>query len=112
MKSINLALLAIGCNALAQVSMKYAGQATLGKKNIFDLLSPWLFSSVFFYGISFLLTIRVFSLNPISVAAPIMAGGGFFLVAILGHFIFGETLSLLKILGISLILAGIFILSR
>lgn len=112
MKSINLALLAICCNVIAQISMKYAGQSTLGKNSILNLISPWIFSSVFFYGVSFLLTIRVFALNPISTASPFMAGGNFFLVAIFGYFLFDEMFSLTKFLGIFFILIGIIILSN
>lgn len=112
MKALNLAIFAIFCNVIAQISMKYAGEVTLGKKNLLELISPWLIAAVAAYGLSFLLTIRVFALNPISIASPIMAGGSFLLIALSSYFVFGEPANWMKYLGMFLIVIGIAFITR
>jgi multidrug transporter EmrE-like cation transporter len=113
-----IALLAVLCNASAQVAMKFAGRAGMGGADAAEAssrwlawLSPWLLASVALYGLSFLLTIRVFANNSLSVASPLMAGLTFFFIVMASWLVLGETMDVRKIGGIVMILAGIVVLT-
>jgi multidrug transporter EmrE-like cation transporter len=113
-----IALLAVLCNASAQVAMKFAGRAGMSGEAATDAasrwlawLSPWLLASVALYGLSFLLTIRVFANNALSVASPLMAGLTFLCIVLASWLVLGETMDLRKIGGIALILTGIVVLT-
>lgn len=112
MKGALFAIVAIFCNVIAQLSMKYAGTAGLSQKGLSAWGSPWLIVAVLLYGASFLLTVKVYAHNPLSVASPAMAGGSFFLVTLIGWLGLGEPLTPSKIVGIMLIAAGILFLTR
>lgn len=111
MKEPWIALVAIFCNALAQFAMKHAGRDGIAASGG-GWFSYWLLSAVAFYGLSFLLTIRVYAANPLSVASPLMVGGTFLLIVLGGWLAFGESISITKLIGIMFILSGIVILSR
>jgi len=113
-----IALLAVLCNASAQVAMKFAGRAGMSGAEAVEpvsrwmaWLSPWLLASVALYGLSFLLTIRVFANNALSVASPLMAGLTFLCIVMASWLVLGETMDVRKIGGIVLILAGIVVLT-
>lgn len=105
-----LAFSAVLCNVSAQLAMKQAGHAQEAATGSTGWLSPWLAGAIFLYGASFLLTSRVFALNPLSVASPIMAGATFVLVALVSSLLLGEAFSLQKLGGIALIASGIALL--
>jgi multidrug transporter EmrE-like cation transporter len=113
-----IALLAVLCNASAQVAMKFAGRAGISGADATESvsrwmawLSPWLLASIALYGLSFLLTIRVFASNALSVASPLMAGLTFICIVMASWLVLGESIDVRKIGGIVLILAGIFVLT-
>jgi multidrug transporter EmrE-like cation transporter len=112
MKEPWIALIAVVCNVAAQLSMKYAGQEQHIGKTLASWLSPWLLSAVVLYGLSFLLTVRVFAVNPLSVASPAMAGCTFLLIALASWSLLGEGLGYQKLAGIGLIFIGIAVLTR
>lgn len=110
-----IAVIAVCCNALAQLAMKLAGNAIdegARTQGILAWAHPLLLVAIVLYGSSFLLTVKVFAANNLIVAGPLMAGGAFVLVAILGVTALGETLTPTRALGMFLILAGIMILGR
>jgi len=113
-----IAVLAVLCNASAQVAMKFAGRAGMNGADAAESvnrwmawLSPWLLASVALYGLSFLLTIRVFANNALSVASPLMAGLTFICIVMASWLVLGESIDVRKIGGIVLILAGIVVLT-
>lgn len=110
-----IALIAICCNAFAQLVMKLAGdsieQDTVGR-GLWAWAHPLLLAAIILYGTSFLLTVKVFAANNLTVAGPLMAGGAFIMVAVLGVMALGESLSLTRALGMALILGGIVLLGR
>ena len=112
MKEPWIALAAVLCNVSAQLAMKYAGSAGHTGKSLAAWLSPWLLGSVVLYGMSFLLTMRVLAVNPLSVASPAMAGSTFLLVTLASWLLLGEGLGYQKLIGIALIFAGIVVLTR
>jgi multidrug transporter EmrE-like cation transporter len=107
-----LALIAVLCNVAAQLAAKHAGHAIQLQKDLTPWLSPWLFSAVALYGISFLLMVRVYAVNPLSVASPTMAGGTFLLITLASSVFLGESIGVQKLSGIGLIFIGILLLSR
>jgi len=112
MKEPLIALIAIICNTGAQLAMKYAGREQQAAKAFAAWLSPWLLFAVALYGISFLLTVRVFAVNPLSVASPTMAGCTFLLITLASGLLLNEGLGYQKMAGISLIFIGIVMLTR
>lgn len=106
-----LALAAVFCNVAAQIAMKWAssGQPISSWR---DYFSFWILFAVAAYGASFLLTVKVFSSNALSLAGPLMAGLTFVSVAVAGHFIFQESIGLQRMLGIAAILGGVFLLTK
>ncbi len=99
---------AILCNATAQLTLKAGAVADL-RWQIF--LTPSLLTGVVLYGISFLLTIKIYAKYPLSVISPLMAGAIFMLVSLGSALFFSEPVTLQKTIGIVLILAGIGVLA-
>ena len=106
-----LAIAAVFCNVAAQVSIKLANQSTRTESSwIAPWLTPWIVSALALYALSFVLTVRIFSSLPLSIAAPSMAGATFFLVAFSSYLFLGESLSYEQLLGMTLIVLGVYFL--
>lgn len=110
MQGITLAIIAVLCNVSAQVLMKFAGKLDL--KIWSNWFSLYLIAAVICYGLSFLLTVKVFSQNALSIASPLMAGATFVLIALASMALFSEAFTWQKAAGMALIALGIFLLSR
>ena len=100
-----LSITAVLCNVSAQICIKLANQPGRSVMKgwetwISPWLTPWIVAALLLYGASFVLTVRIFALLPLSIAAPAMAGATFFLVALASTFLLGEHLSYLNISGI------------
>ena len=112
-----LVVTAVLCNVGAQISMKLASQSNyvlikgLGSW-LTPWVTPWIIAALSLYGASFILTVRIFALVPLSVATPVMAGASFFLVTLASILFLGEHFNDIKILGLLLIIAGIYCLVR
>lgn len=106
-----MAVVAVLCNVLAQLAMKQAGQVRPNALDPASWMTPWLLAAIGLYGASFLLTTRVFAVNPLSVASPIMAGATFVLIALSSCVLLGEGFGWLKLAGMVLVLGGIALLS-
>lgn len=113
MKEPLIALIAVLCNVFAQLSAKQAGTAA-GKfgTSLQSWLSPWIIAALVLYGLAFVLMVRVYAVNPLSVASPAMAGGTFLLIALSSWLVLGEGLGIQRVAGISLIFLGIYLLTR
>lgn len=107
-----IAVIAVCCNVGAQLAMKYAGRGSATADSLAFWFSPGLVGAVVLYGLSFLLTVKVFAANPLSVASPVMAGGTFFLIAMTSSLVLGESMGIQKIAGIAVIFIGIVLLVR
>ncbi len=110
MKSILWIMAAIGCNAAAQVALKLGASTELARWQTW--LSPAILAGLGLYGASFILTVRVYADYPLGLISPIMAGAIFFLINVLSALVFNEPVTLDKLLGMVLIVAGIALLSR
>lgn len=107
-----LIALAVLLNVGAQVSIKFAGQQGQPLSLLGQFFSPWLIGALALYGLSFLLTVRIYAVNSLSVAAPFMAACTFMLIYLLGYFLFSEPITIARTIGLALIVAGMFLVLR
>ena len=101
-------LLAVLCNAAAQVALKMGSVTEMRWQSFLTL--P-VFCGAFLYGIAFILTIRIYADYPLSIISPLMAGAIFLLVGLASNLVFSEPLTVQKLAGMALIVAGIGLLS-
>ncbi len=66
---------------------------------------------VFFYVISFYLLSQVIKTIPLGIAYAIWAGVGIILTALVGYFIFKQSLDFAAIAGIGLIISGVLVIN-
>jgi multidrug transporter EmrE-like cation transporter len=102
-------VLAIIFNASAQVLLKAGAGADLARWQ--SWLTPFILIGLGLYGLSFVLTVRIYAYYPLGVISPLMAGAIFLLINIAAVVFFAEPLTLQKVGGIALIVAGISLLS-
>lgn len=120
MKTFPLILLAVCLNAVAQLSLK-AGSSKLGplSVNIHNAvgvfwqaaLNPMIFFSIMLYVISVGVWIIALSRVDVSYAYP-MLSMGYVLNAVAAHYLFDESLSIMRLAGIFVIILGVFMISR
>jgi multidrug transporter EmrE-like cation transporter len=79
--------------------------ARLGREPLFDL-------GVLLYGLASLVWFRVLSTEPLSVAYPVLASLTFVLVTLGAVVLFREPLSLAKVVGLALLVLGLFVVSQ
>lgn len=63
------------------------------------------------YGFAFYMLTHTLKLIPIGVAYAIWSGVGVAAIAIIGHFLFRQTLDVAGIIGITLIISGVVVLN-
>lgn len=117
--TISALLLSIITASVAQIFLK-KGVSTLGDSsfslsNLFNLISGilrngWLLGGTLLFVISFLFYLFVLSKLRLNLAYPVMVSAGMILVAIGSWIFLGEYLSWRQIMGIILIIFGIFLL--
>lgn len=74
-------------------------------------LTPLTVIGVLLYGISFLLYIYLLAKNDLSYIIPLTTALVYMVIFVASAFIFKESFTVLKIIGISLILAGVVLIS-
>lgn len=117
MAALVLILISVSLAVLAQLSLK-RGVSSLGTLSVSDLVSPKIFGifSNFFvvgglllYAVASGLWIVVLSQEELSFAYPLIALG-YVITAVLAKFMFNENLTLFRILGISFIALGAYLI--
>jgi len=106
---MNPILIAYGLLACAIVS-EVTGSAFLIKSDGFTKFVPSLLV-VFFYVISFYLLAQVIKTIPLGIAYAIWAGVGIILTALVGYFIFKQSLDIAAMAGIGLIISGVLVIN-
>lgn len=111
-------ILAILFNAFANIVIKVGmiEQKTIFDKGVISALitiisNPYAIAGIFSFGIAFILYSGVLSTMDLSVAYPIMTGTGFLIVLIASIFLFKETVTIFRLLGIISIIGGITLIS-
>jgi small multidrug resistance pump len=95
----------------AAVCFEIAGAIGLSFSQGFSLLLPTLLALAAF-AVALYLVSHVMKSLPVSVAYPIWAGGGTAGVAVLGVVILGESMDVLKTIGVALVVSGVMIINR
>lgn len=75
-------------------------------------LNPFIISGLALYGLSFIIWLRVLTISDLSRSYPIFATMVFLLTTVISIMFFKENVSLLRVAGIVIMLAGIFIVAR
>lgn len=118
--TIIMILVSVTLTASAQVALKFGMSArkfdTPGSfgdvLNIAFALasSPWIVFGLFLFGVSVVLWLFVLASVPLSIAYPFVALG-ICLTTVAGNILFHEPFTPLKVLGVTLIMAGIISIS-
>ena len=122
MSAISLSLLLFGVilNALAQFLLK-AGTNSVGHfefhlDNVVPVgwklaTDPWIVGGMLCYGVSLIVWIMGLSRVPVSIAYPLLSLG-YVINAVMAHYLLGESVNLQRMVGISFIILGVFIVAR
>lgn len=110
MKSIGWIIAAILCNVGAQMALKFGASTEILRWQTWA--SPAILLGLGLYSLSFVFTVRVYADYPLSIISPLMAGAIFLIISLLSAQVFNEPITLEKMIGIVLIVAGIAILAR
>ena len=107
------AFLAVGANLLLRSGVERAGGLAAGITGLVNLArQPYFDLGLILYALATLVWIRVLSVEPLSIAYPVLVSITFLLVTMGAVLLFRESLAWHKIIGLVVILAGIFIISR
>ena len=116
--NILLILTSVLFNCLAQILIR-KGMLNIGEISISNLMqytsamftSVWLWCAMISLVISILLWLQVLSKVEVSFAYP-FNGIGYALTAVACHYLFGESLSIMRVCGILVICFGVYLVSR
>ncbi len=120
MKNILLILASVAFNVGAQLLLKKGVQAfgkldlslqTVAQLFVSIFTNAYIFSGMLCFVLSAFLWLYVLSKIPVSIAYP-LGSLGYIFTAVLAYFLLNEPLSLVKIIGILLICAGVAILTK
>ncbi len=111
--AILLVLLAGVNSCVGNLLLKWSRTATAADAGTVEkLLSPGFIGGLFFYAVNVVLFAKALDHMQVSVAYPILAGFGFALLVLASWAIFHEPITVSKIAGIGLVLAGIVTLAQ
>lgn len=106
--SIGQVILKVGANKLGALALHPQTLIT----DIFRMIRvPEIIIGLIFFGLSFVLWVKVLTKSDLSYAYP-MVSLGYINVIILSYFFFKEPFTTTKILGITLIIFGVIILNK
>ena len=101
-------LLKAGTNAVGHFEFTSANLVPVGLKLAFE---PHILGGVACYVVSLVVWIMGLSRVPVSVAYPLLSIG-YVLNALAAWYLFGESLTMQKLVGIGFIIAGVFLVTR
>ena len=109
-------LLNAGAQLLLKAGTNVLGVITLTRENWFDTFwrmgtQGFFVAGVFCYMISLVVWIMGLSRVPVSVAYP-MLSLGYIINAVAAHYLFGESVSVTRWLGIGFIVLGVWLVAR
>ncbi len=117
--ALSIALLSVLLNAAAQLFLKagtnVVGTVSFGDANTLNTLLgiarvPWFWAGFACYGISLFTWIATLSRLPVSVAYPLVSIG-YVVNALAAWWLFGESLTLQKLIGVGFIIIGVILVS-
>jgi multidrug transporter EmrE-like cation transporter len=108
-----LLVVTAGFNTCAgNLLLKYSRQVAPDPGLVSLLFSPYFIGGLFFYGLNVILFAKALDVLPVSSAYPVLAGLGFLLISCTAFLFFGEAITLPKVFGMLLIMAGVVLLAR
>ncbi|MDP3995692.1 MAG: SMR family transporter [bacterium] len=116
-----LMLITILTTVLAQICFKRGmidfGSLDFSLPNVIFLVprifqNLWLLIGIFLFGVSFLFWLFIISKLQINIAYPVVLSTEVALVTVISYFLFKEYLSPIQVLGIAVIVTGIFLLLK
>jgi multidrug transporter EmrE-like cation transporter len=118
-QTLALILIAVTMSAVAQIFFKLGlvsaapvgSQPSAAPGVITALFTPGVLLGLALYGVGTLVWLTALNRVDVSQAYPFV-GVGFVLTAILGHFLFGDQISVQRAAGILLVIMGIIIIAR
>lgn len=116
--SLFLLLASAATNALGSTVMKYAygGDSTMVSSGWIStilkiLMNPWIIVGFGLFGISFFFMAAALSRTDLTLAYPMMSGIVYLILLLIGLLIFKERITVIRIMGMGLILLGITLLT-
>ena len=115
-----LVLFSVACSALGQIALKYgmasaSVQAALATGGVVPVstaivINPFVLSGLFLYGFSAVVWLFVLARLDVSIAYPFVSLG-FVVTMSLGCLLFGEPLTLRKVLGTIVVMLGVYLVA-
>ena len=116
-----LIISSVSLSAFAQISLKtgmsgpHIQSALIGNTSWLKLFlpvfgNPYVLGGLTMYGLGAILWLLVLARLDVSMAYPFM-GLGFILTMLLGFFLLGETISIMRVVGTLLVVAGVTLIS-
>jgi multidrug transporter EmrE-like cation transporter len=107
------AAMTAAANLLMRVGVRAAGGLGLSMKSLHALASEWMFGSgILLYGLAAVLWFAVVATEDLSSSYPVLVATVFILVTAGAAFFFQERVSVQKVAGLVVILAGIMLVGR
>ena len=116
--NIILILVSVLLNCTAQLCIR-KGMLLVGETGMSNRITNlgvmvtniWLWGAMICYALSILLWMAVLSKVEVSFAYPFLSIG-YVVAAVVGYYFFGESLSVIRIVGIVIICIGVYLISR
>lgn len=116
--NIILILVSVLLNCTAQLCIR-KGMLLVGETGMSNVITNlgvmvtniWLWGAMICYALSILLWMAVLSKVEVSFAYPFLSIG-YVVAAVVGYYFFGESLSVIRIVGIVIICIGVYLISR
>lgn len=121
MSFIQLLIISVVSNVTANILLKTgvtkAGGFALSQTSIISdifkaAINPYIIGGLFLYSFSFVLWLRVLSISDLSRSYPIFVTCVFILTTIGSVLFLKESVGFLRVVGIAVLIAGIFIVAR
>ncbi|YAF97578.1 MAG: multidrug efflux SMR transporter [Nodularia sp. CChRGM 3473] len=100
------------CNCIGNILLKQSRLAVNNTNFLITITSPWFIAALICYSTGLLLLAKALDQLPISMVVPTSQGIGFILVTFLSCWLFNENLTLNQLIAVSLIFAGIVVMTR
>ncbi len=114
-KRIGTIITSVSMGAVAQILLKIGmnsvGQISIGLELINAVFNPYVFIGLITYFLSAMIWIMALSKTDVSYAYP-FASLAYVIVTILGYLILNETINTTRIIGVSVIILGVYVVSK
>lgn len=101
-------LLKAGTNAIGHFDFQFENILPIGLKLAFE---PHIFGGLCCYVVSVVIWIMALSRVPVSIAYP-MLSIGYIVNAFAAHYLFGESVTVQKLVGIGFIIVGVYLVAK